>query len=327
MSGADIFSLIVVLLGAGLRTGTPLLFAAVGGVVAERVGVMNLGIEGMMLVGAVSGFITAHLSGSPWLGLVVGILAGGLLSLLHGLVVISLRGDQVVSGLALVFIGRGLSSVMGTPYVRVREIPTLPDVSLSFLERIPWLGPNVLSPLFGNQNVVFYLGLLVVLLVWFLLERTRWGLNLRAVGEYPAAADSLGINVVRTRYLYLFLGGMLCGMAGASLSLAITPLWVDDMTAGQGWIAIVLVIFSGWNPWRAAGGAYIFGALRRLPLDLQAIPQLPFMRNPVLGVWLTMIPYAFTIIVLLLASGETLRRRWGAPAALGTPYVRGERGV
>ncbi len=327
MTAGELFTLLITLVGAGLRTGTPLLFAAVGEVITERAGVMNLGVEGMMLTGAVSGFIVTYHTGNPWLGLLVGILAGGLLSLLHGLVAISLRGDQVVSGLALTFVGRGLSSVMGAPYVQVREITRLPDLVFPFLEKMPWLGPSVLAPLFGNQNVVFYLGLAVVPLVWFLLERTRWGLKLRAVGEYPAAADALGINVTFTRYLYLFVGGLLAGLAGASLSLAITPLWVDDMTAGQGWIAIGLVIFSGWNPWRAALGAYIFGGLRRLPLDLQAIPQLPFTRNPVLGVWLTMIPYAFTILALLLASGERMRRRMGAPAALGTPYVRGERGL
>lgn len=327
MTVGELYALIITLVGAGLRTGTPLLFAAVGEVIAERSGVMNLGVEGMMLTGAVSGFIVTYHTGNPWLGLLVGILAGGLLSLLHGLVAISLRGDQVVSGLALTFVGRGLSSVMGAPYVQVREITRLPDIVLPFLEKVPLLGPSLLGPLLGNQNIVFYLGLAVVPLVWFLLDRTRWGLKLRAVGEYPAAADALGINVAFTRYLYLFIGGLLAGLAGASLSLAITPLWVDDMTAGQGWIAIGLVIFSGWNPWRAALGAYIFGALRRLPLDLQAIPQLPFTRNPVLGVWLTMIPYAFTILALLLASGERMRRRMGAPAALGTPYVRGERGL
>ncbi len=327
MPAAEALVFVVTILGAGLRTGTPLLFATVGELITERAGVLNLGVEGMMLVGAVSGFAVAHQTGSAWLGVAAGMVAGGLFSLLHGLVAITLRGDQVVSGLALTFVGRGLSSVLGAPYVQIRDVPRLPDVTLPFLREIPLIGESIMDPLLGRQNIVFYIGVLLVPLVWFLIQRTRPGLNLRAVGEYPAAADAMGVNVQRLRYLYVFVGGLLAGLAGVSLSLAITPLWVDDMTAGQGWIAVGLVIFSGWNPWRAAVGAYLFGALRRLPLDLQAIPQLPFARNPVLGVWLTMIPYAFTIVVLVFSSRAAARKRLGAPAALGTPYVRGERGV
>jgi simple sugar transport system permease protein len=181
--------------------------------------------------------------------------------------------------------------------------------------------------LFGSQNVVLYLGFLLVPAVWFWIERTRPGLHLRAIGEHPAAADTVGISVAWQRYLYVFVGGLFAGLAGASLSLAITPLWINDMTAGQGWIAVGLVIFAGWNPWRAAGGAYIFGALRRLPLDLQAVAWLPFAKNPILGVWLDMIPYLFTILALVFSSREAIRKRLGAPAALGVPYIRGERGL
>jgi simple sugar transport system permease protein len=150
---------------------------------------------------------------------------------------------------------------------------------------------------------------------------------LRAVGDYPAAVDAAGLSVPQLRYLYVFAGGLLAGLAGASLSLAVTPLWIEDMTAGQGWIAVGLVIFAGWNPWRAAMGAYIFGALRRLPLDLQSVAWLPFAGNPILGVWLSMIPYLFTIVALMFSSLEASRRRMGTPLALGTPYIRGERGV
>jgi simple sugar transport system permease protein len=253
--------------------------------------------------------------------------AAGGLSLLHGLVAITLRGDQVVSGLALTFVGRGLTSVLGVAYVQIRDVPRLPVLELPFMYDIPLIGPAVLSPLLGGQNIVFFVGALLTPAVWFWIERTRPGLHLRAVGEHPAAADAAGISVVGQRYLYVFVGGLLAGLAGASLSLAITPLWIDDMTAGQGWIAVGLVIFAGWNPWRAMLGAYIFGALRRLPLDLQAIPWLPFAANPILGVWLEMIPYLFTIIALIFSSREAIRKRLGAPAALGIPYVRGERGV
>lgn len=315
------------IIGAGLRTGTPLLFATVGELITERAGVLNLGVEGMMLVGALAGYAMAYNTGNPWLGVLAAMLAAGILSLLHGLVAITLRGDQVVSGLALTFVGRGLTAVLGAAYVQIRDVPRLPVIELLFMYDIPLIGPDILWPLFGRQNVVFFLGLLLIPAVWFWIERTRPGLQLRAVGEHPAAADAVGINVGIQRYLYVFTGGMLAGLAGASLSLAITPLWIEDMTAGQGWIAVGLVIFAGWNPWRAMLGAYIFGALRRLPLDLQAIPWLPFASNPILGVWLEMIPYLFTILALVFSSREAIRKRLGAPAALGIPYVRGQRGV
>jgi len=280
-----------------------------------------------MLVGALAGFAVSYSTQNPWLGVLLGMVAAGGLSLLHGLVAITLRGDQVVSGLALTFVGRGLTSVLGVAYVQIRNVPRLPAIELPFMYDIPLIGPTILGPLLGRQNVVFYLGVLLVPAVWFWIERTRPGLHLRAVGEHPAAADAVGISVAGQRYLYVFAGGLLAGLAGASLSLAITPLWIDDMTAGQGWIAVGLVIFAGWNPWRAVLGAYIFGALRRLPLDLQAVAWLPFAKNPILGVWLEMIPYLFTIVALVFSSREAIRQRLGAPAALGTPYIRGERGA
>ncbi len=321
----DLASIFIIIIGAGLRTGTPLLFATLGELITERSGVLNLGVEGMMLVGALTGFAVSYATGNPWLGVLVAMAVAGLFSLLHGVVAITLRGDQVVSGLALTLLGRGVTSVLGASYVQIRDVPRLPTVELPFLYDIPLIGPNILWQLFGTQNIVLYLGILLVPLVWFWISRTRPGLHLRAIGEYPAAADAVGISVARQRYLYVFVGGMLAGLAGASLSLAITPLWVDDMTAGQGWIAVGLVIFAGWNPWRAMLGAYIFGALRRLPLDLQAVDWLPFASNPILGVWLDMIPYLFTILALVFSSREATRRRLGTPAALGIPYVRGER--
>lgn len=313
------------IIGAGLRTGTPLLFATLGELITERSGVLNLGVEGMMLVGALTGFAVSYATGNPWVGVGAAMIATGLFSLLHGLVAITLRGDQVVSGLALTLVGRGVTSVLGVSYVQIRDVPTLPVIELPFLYDIPLIGPNILWPLFGRQNIVLYLGFLLVPAVWFWIVRTRPGLHLRAVGQYPAAADAVGISVIGQRYLYTFVGGMFAGLAGASLSLAITPLWINDMTAGQGWIAVGLVIFAGWNPWRAMPGAYIFGALRRLPLDLQAVAWLPFAKNPILGVWLDMIPYLFTIVALIFSSREAARKRLGAPAALGIPYIRGER--
>ncbi len=320
-------SFLLNIIAAGLITGTPLLIATVGEVITERSGVLNLGVEGMMLTGALTGFAVAFGTGNPWLGLLAAMFAAAALSLLHALVAVTLRGDQVVSGLALTFVGRGLTAVLGARYVQIRDVPRLPRLSLPFLKEIPWIGPALLDPIFGNQNVIFYIGLLLIPLTWFFIHRTRFGLHMRAVSEYPAAADAAGINVSLQRYIYVFIGGMFAGMAGAALSLAVTPLWIEDMTAGQGWIAVGLVIFARWDPWRAALGSYIFGALFRMPLDLQAVPWLPFAGNPLLGVWLRMVPYAFPVLVLWVTASGAARRRLGAPAALGLPYFRGERGL
>jgi ABC-type uncharacterized transport system permease subunit len=310
---------LVNLLAAGIRSGTPILFATIGEIFAERSGVLNLGVEGMMLMGAMSAYGAAYATGSAWIGLLVAIGVGGLMALLHAFVTVTLRADQVVSGLALTFLGTGMSAVLGAPLVEVRTAPRLPAFPIPLLADIPIVGPILF-----NHNVVVYLGFLLVPLAWFYIYRTRPGLELRSIGEYPAAADTLGINVIRQRYFYVMLGGMLAGMAGASLSLAITPLWIEGMTAGAGWIAVGLVIFAGWDPIRGAMGAYLFGAIRRLPLDAQNLTF--FLQNPTLGYFMNMLPYLFTIFVLILSSRESMRKRAGAPAALGVPYVREERG-
>ena len=312
-------ALLVNLLAAGIRSGTAILFATIGEIFAERAGVLNLGVEGMMLMGAVTAYGVAHQSGNPWLGLVAAALVGAGLALLHAFVTITLRADQVVSGLALTFLGAGMSAVMGSSLVEVRQAPRLPTVHVPFLADLPIVGP-----IFFQHNVIIYLGFLVAPLAWFYIYRTRPGQELRAIGEYPAAADVLGISVYRLRYFYVMLGGLLTGISGAALTLAITPLWIEGVTAGQGWIAVGLVIFAGWDPLRAALGSYLFGAIRRLPLDLQTLPL--FLQNPHLGYFMNMLPYLFTILVLVIGSREALRRRVGAPAALGLPYVREERG-
>jgi simple sugar transport system permease protein len=229
--------------------------------------------------------------------------------------------------LTLTFLGTGLSLVFGEGLSKAGAISLLPVFSIPLLDRIPGLG----DILFADQSVLVYLGYLVFPAAWFFINRTRPGLHLRAVGEYPAAADALGVNVYRLRYLYVFVGGLFAGLAGATISLAISPGWFSELTtSGQGWIAIGLVIFAQWDPLRAAGGAYAFGALRRLILDLQGPTTLmgmrnPFYYNPYLGFFLQMLPYAFTIIVLIIGSREAMRKRLGAPAALGVPYVRAER--
>ncbi len=311
--------MMVNLLAAGIRSGTPILFASIGEIFAERSGVLNLGVEGMMLMGAMSAYGVAYGTGSAWAGLAVAMAAGGLMALLHAFVTITLRADQVVSGLALTFVGMGLSAVIGAPFVEIKQAPRLPAFDIPLLSNIP-----VIGPIFFQQNIIVYIGFLVAPLAWFYIYRTRLGLELRAIGEYPAAADAQGINVIRQRYLYVILGGVLAGAGGASLSLAITPLWLENMTAGIGWIAVGLVIFAGWNPLNAALGSYLFGAIRRLPLDLQALSL--FLRHPTWGYFTNMLPYLFTIVVLIIGSREAMRKRTGAPAALGQPYVREERG-
>ncbi len=320
---------LIIILQAGVATGTILLFATIGELLAERSGILNLGVEGMMLIGAMSAYSIAISTGNPWLGLFVAMLAGGLISQVHAVITIKLQADQVVSGLALTFLGAGISLVLGEGLSKAGTVSLLPAFSIPLLDQIPILGPIF----FTRQSVMVYLGYILVPLVWYYINYTRPGMVLRAVGEYPVAADTLGINVARQRYFYVFVGGALAGLAGATISLAISPGWFSELTtAGQGWIAVGLVIFAQWNPIRAAFGSYMFGALRRLILDIQGPMMLfgvanPFYYNPYLGFFLQMLPYAFTIIVLVIGSREAMRKRLGSPAALGTPYIRGERGL
>jgi len=320
---------LIIILQAGVASGTVLLFATIGELFAERSGVLNLGVEGMMLIGAMSAFSVALATGNPWLGVLAAMLAAGLFSQIHAFIVITLQADQVVSGLALTFLGVGLSLVLGEGLSKAGAVSLLPRFSIPLLSQIPLFGPIF----FANQSVLVYIGYLLTPLAAYYIYRTRAGMHLRAVGEYPAAADAVGINVYRLRYFYVFVGGVLSGLAGATISLAVSPGWFSELTtAGQGWIAIGLVIFAQWDPFRAAFGAYAFGALRRLTLDIQGPTTLlgianPFYYNPYWGFFLQMVPYAFTIIVLVIGSREAMRKRLGTPAALGTPYIRGERGV
>jgi simple sugar transport system permease protein len=319
----------IIILQAGVASGTVLLFATIGEIFTERSGILNLGLEGMMLIGAMSAISTAINTGNPWLGVLVAMLAAGLLSQIHALITIQFHADQVVSGLALTFLGTGLSLVFGEGLSKAGALSLLPTFTVPGLAQIPLLGPI----LFSNQSVMVYLGYVLVPVAWYFINHTRPGMHLRAIGEFPAAADALGVNVARLRYFYVFLGGMLAGLSGATISLAVSPGWFSHLTtSGQGWIAIGLVIFAQWDPIRAALGSYTFGALRRLILDIQGPTVLfglrnPFYYNPYWGFFLQMLPYAFTIVVLVIGSREAIRKRLGAPAALGLPYIRGERGL
>lgn len=317
-----------VILRSGLSTGTILLFAAIGEILTERAGIMNLGVEGMMLLGAMAAFKTALATGNPWLGLLAGIAAGGILSLAHALVTIHLRADQVVSGLSLTFLGTGLALVLGEGLTG-QNAPLIPSADLPLLANLPYIG----RLFFQNFNILVYVGYIFIPLSWYFINKTRPGMHLRAVGEKPSAADTLGINVVGVRYFYTFVGGCLAGLAGATISIAINPGWYSNLTtSGQGWIAVALVIFAQWNPVRAALGGYFFGMLRRFMLDLQG-PMLllgfrnPFFYNHNLVFFLQMTPFLLTIIALVWGSRSATRKRLGAPAALGIPYIRGERGL
>ena len=317
-----------IILAAGVSSGTVLLFAAIGEIFAERAGVLNLGVEGMMLIGAVAAFGTAVATGNPWLGLAVGTVAGGMLALLHAVITISFQAEQVVSGLALTFLGTGLARVLGEDLSKAGAIALLPTLTIPGLASIPAIGPV----LFTDQSILVYVGFAVVPIAWYWIARTRPGLHLRAVGESPTAADTLGVDVYRLRYAYVVVGGLFAGLAGSTITLAISPGWFGDLTtSGQGWIAVALVIFAQWSPVRAAVGAYAFAAIRRMLLDIQGPHELLGVRNPfyydhTLTFFLEMLPYLLIIIVLVAVSGEAMRKRIGAPAALGIPYVRGERG-
>ena len=317
-----------IILHAGIATGTILLFASIGELLAERSGILNLGVEGMMLLGAMAGFSVSLATGNPWLGVLAAMIAGGILSIAHAVVTINFQADQVVSGLSLTFLGTGLALVLGEGLTG-KSPPLIPAVDIPLLSAIPFIGPV----LFQDHSVLVYLGYLLTPFVWYFIKYTRPGMHLRAVGEKPEAADTMGVSVYGLRYFYTIVGGCLAGLAGVTISLSVSPGWYSaQTTSGLGWIAIGLVIFAQWNPVRAAAGAYLFGALQRAILDLQGPEVLLGFTNPLyinsnLGFFLKMTPYLLTIVALIIGSRAAMRKRLGAPAALGVPYIRGERGL
>ncbi len=295
-----------------LAFSTPLLWAALGEIYAERAGVVNLGVEGMMILGAVIGFIVGQTTGTPYLGLLLAAVMGGLAGLLHAFISITLHANQYISGLALTIFGLGLSGLLGRGWVGKPLDNPMDRISVPLLSDIPFLGPA----LFSDQRLLTYAGLLTAALLWFVLYHTRWGLILRTVGESPAAADAAGINVVAVRYGAVVFGGVMAGIAGGYLSLAYRPSWGDGMTDGMGWIALAIAIFALWDPLRAIVASFFFGAFFFLRFQLQAVfpPEL-----------LTLLPYVFTIVALTLVALRKGGRSFGAPEALGLPYRRGER--
>ncbi|KXG78655.1 ABC transporter permease [Thermotalea metallivorans] len=302
------------ILAAAVTAGTPIFYASLGEILCEKSGNLNLGVEGMMLVGAVCGFQAAVLTGNPWLGILAAMLAGGMLSLIHAFLTITLKASQVVSGLALTIFGTGLSSFIGKKLIGIPAPVKFSKMDVPVLSDIPLLGPILF-----HQDVLVYISYLFVIVVWIYLYHTNWGLKLKAVGENPAAADAAGIYVARIQYVHVFLGGLLAGMGGAYLSLAYAPSWLENMTAGRGWIAVALVIFALWDPARALLGAYIFGGLDILGYRVQAlgITVSPFLMK--------MIPYLFTVGVLIFISAKKGKHHTAAPAGLGIAYHREDR--
>ncbi len=273
-----------------LAFGTPILLAGLGEIYAERSGVVNLGVEGMMALGALAAFAAAQLSGEPFLGVLAGTAAAAAAALVFALTSITLRANQYVAGLALTMLGIGLAGLLGKPYEGTPLANTLPE---------SWF---------------IVAALLLASILWFFLQHTYWGLLLRSCGENPETADAMGINVYAVRYSAVIFGGVMAGLAGAFLSLAYRPSWADGITSGLGWIAVALAIFSAWHPLKAVAAAFLFGALYHLSYRLQAYVSPEFLKA---------MPYLFVVVVLSLSA---LRRGpSGAPEALGTPYVRGER--
>jgi ABC-type uncharacterized transport system permease subunit len=318
-------SLLVVVLAQAVLYGTPLLFAALGELLAERSGVLNLGVEGMMLFGAAAGFwVTLRVGGSDAFALPLAVggaaVAGAALAAIHAFLTITLRASQIVSGLALTIFagGLGLSAYFGNE-LHLADSPAtrqLGSIDVFGLGDLWFFGPILF-----NQSALVYASWVLTILVALYLARTRLGLNVRAVGEAPASADAMGINVTLYRYVHVLVGGALAGVGGACYSLSITPGWVagDTLVNGAGWIAIALVIFAFWRAELCLVGAYLFGGLSALPFALQAhdvnvTPEL-----------LQSLPYSMTVVVLVLVSTSFAKRRLGAPAALGRPYAREER--
>jgi len=306
--------LITQLLSAAMAAGTPLLFATLGGILIERSGIIQLGAEGLMLMGAVTAAMTFLAWGNFPLAVLAVLVVTGLLGALHALLTVTLRANQIVSGLALTLFGSGLSAYLGKVITGQPLTGAVPKIDLAWLDGVP-----VLGPLFAHLDVFTWLSLVLVALMALFLYKTRWGLHLKAVGDNPATADVMGIRVQGYRYVCVIVGSALMGLGGANLLMVFSPTWIEGMTAGRGWIAVALIIFARWNPIYALLAAYFFGVLDTLGFRMQlagsAIPSY----------FLKMIPYLITIAVLILVGWRTKHKLTGSPQALGVPYIREQR--
>ncbi len=300
--------LLLQILTAAIKTGTPLLLVALGEMVCEKSGVLNLGQEGMMLMGAVCGFIAAFSTGSLLLGVMAAILAGMLMSLLFGVISMHLRANQVATGLALTIFGTGLSAFIGSAYVG-QTVKGFTGIRIPVLGDIPFIG----TLLFSHDLLIYISWLLVLLVGWFCV-RTRAGLILRAIGENPHNANAIGLPVLTVRYLAILFGGAMAGLAGSYMSLAYTPMWMENMTGGRGWIALALVVFASWKTKNLVLGAYLFGIASIMHLVLQG---LGIKISPSL---LAMLPYLATLIVMIFIGSNRMKEKLAAPMSLGQTF-------
>ena len=299
---------IIPILVAAVGAGTPMVFAALGELVTEKSGVLNLGVEGMMLMGAVASFAIASQTGNPWLGVAAGMAAGVAMALIFAILTLSLMANQVASGLALTLFGLGLSAFIGKPYESVSLIAQ-PRPEIPLLSQIP-----VLGPVFFNYHVLVYVSwALFAAIAWF-LYRSRAGLVLRSVGESPESAHAIGYPVIRIRYLATLFGGAMAGLGGAYLAEFYTPMWVESMTSGRGWIALALVVFATWRPARVMIGAYLFGGVTIAQFFAQGAGV------AIASQFLSSLPYVATIVVLVFISRDLATIRLNAPVSLGRPY-------
>ncbi|MFQ5912157.1 MAG: ABC transporter permease [Nitrospinota bacterium] len=304
-------SFLVLLLAAAVRLSTPVLLAALGEIFAERSGILNIGVEGMMLAGALGGVVGAYYAQNPWVGLLAGMAAAGLLALIHAFLSITVKADQIVSGVGINILALGLTAFFFRSQFGISPKPVMvksfSDITVPVLGSIPFVGEILFQ-----QNVLVYLALILVPLSWFVLARTNWGLNIRSVGERPQAADTAGINVASIRYFSTLVGGLLAGMGGCFLSLGQVKMFAEGMTAGRGFIALAAVIFGKWNPFGVLGAAVIFGVAEAVQLRLQAHGfEIAYQ-------FLLMIPYVLTIVALAGLVGKSVY-----PEALGRPYSKG----
>ncbi len=315
------FALIASIVSIALAAGTSLVYATVGEILTERAGILNLGVEGIMIMGAVTGFAAAFHTESVFWGVIVAMLVGAMMASIHAFVTITLLADQVVSGLAMTLLGTGLASFLGQRLGTdgaplVGQIgPRFERMAVPVLSELGSIGDAVF-----NRDILTYLMYILVPIVWVFIYKLRAGLVLRSVGENPQASDAMGVDVFRVRYAYTIVGGMLVGLGGAHLSLSYTPGWTENITGGRGWIAVALVIFATWDPIRSVAGALLFGGVNAIQFRLQAAG------TTIPASLLNMLPYILTIVVLVIVTWfESLSKRVGAPAALGIPYVREER--
>jgi simple sugar transport system permease protein len=299
------------LLAATLNAGTVLAIASLGLLINEKVGIVNLGAEGMMLCAAIAGFATVVTTGNDWMGFAAGMAVGAVLAAIFGVLVIWLNTNQYATGLALTLFGTGFSAFVGTSFVQAK-VPERSSFAVPYLSDIPWFGPA----LFRHHPLVYLAVVLALALIWF-MYRTRSGLVMRSVGESPESAHALGYPVRRIRLLAVVVGGALCGLAGAYLSVIYTPLWVEGMVAGKGWIALALTTFATWRPARVLLGAYLFGGVTMLQFHLQGIGV------DVPSQFLSMLPYVATIFVLALISRNPQWIRINMPASIGKPFYPG----